>query len=79
LEILLYTQPDCPPCHYIKNLLLQHKVEYKEFDIQSDSRAKKELIERYKSFSTPTVVIDGKVFVGQDITCIAEILEDRVK
>ncbi|MBM7586641.1 glutaredoxin [Bacillus pakistanensis] len=79
MEILLYTQPDCPPCLYIKNLLHHHKINYKEFNIQSDSRAKKELIEKYQSFSTPTVVIDGKVFIGQDIERIKEIIEDSMK
>ena len=33
-------------------------------DVSADPAAARELTETYRSMSTPTIVIDGKVFVG---------------
>ena len=33
-------------------------------DVSADQNAARELTETYRSFSTPTIVIDGKVIVG---------------
>ena len=66
-QITLYTQPDCPPCEYSKLFLKEHGFDYEIKDIQRDSRAKKELIKKYQSFSTPTCVIDGNVIYGFDL------------
>ncbi|HEO8420775.1 glutaredoxin family protein [Niallia sp. FSL W8-0635] len=66
-KITLYTQPDCPPCEYSKLFLKEHGFVYECKDIQKDPRAKKELIKKYQSFSTPTFVIDGTVIYGFDL------------
>lgn len=69
-DITLYTQPDCPPCKIMKLFFKDNEIDYKEKDIKADSRARKELTETYGSYSTPTVVIDGKAFIGFDLDAI---------
>ena len=65
-QITLYTQPDCPPCEYSKLFLQEHGFTYIMKDIQKDPSAKRELIKKYQSFSTPTFVIDNVVIYGFD-------------
>ncbi|MFJ7638783.1 glutaredoxin family protein [Peribacillus sp. NPDC097264] len=69
-DITLYTQPECPPCKITKLFLDDNNIEYKEKDIKADGHARKELTNKYGSYSTPTVVIDGKAIIGFNIDAI---------
>ncbi|HWJ78853.1 MAG TPA: glutaredoxin family protein [Niallia sp.] len=66
-NIILYSQPDCPPCEYSKLFLKENGFEFTIKDIQKDPVAKKELVKKYQSFSTPTFVIDDIVIYGFDL------------
>ncbi|MBG9545937.1 glutaredoxin family protein [Cytobacillus firmus] len=66
-EIVLYTQPDCPPCEITKMFLNENGYAYTIKDIKKDAAAHKELTRKYKSFSTPTVVIGDTVIRGFDL------------
>lgn len=63
-SIILYTQPYCPSCRRIKEFLAQHGVAYTELDVSEDYDARDDLWEVHQSQSTPTVVIDGEVWIG---------------
>lgn len=69
-DITLYTQPDCPPCKIMKLFLNDNNIDFKEKDIKTDEKARKELTNKYGSYSTPTIVIDEKVFIGFDLEAI---------
>ena len=69
-DITLYTQPECPPCKITKLFLNDNNIEYKEKDIKADGNARKELTDKHGSYSTPTVVIDGKVIIGFNLDAI---------
>ncbi|WP_421384333.1 glutaredoxin family protein [Bacillus salacetis] len=73
-NITVYTQPDCPPCSFVKELLTHHAVTFTEKDIKKDPQARKELIEKYKAMSTPVVLIDGQVYYSSDLQKLPEIL-----
>lgn len=62
-NVILYTQPSCPPCEFTKNYLNEQKVSYQLKDIKKDSSARDELI-KLGSYSTPTIVINGEVIIG---------------
>lgn len=64
LNIILYTQPDCPPCEITKAFLNEHGIQYETKNIKTDSNARNELIDKHQSFSTPTIVIGDKVIAG---------------
>jgi len=63
-KVVLFTQPDCPPCHIVKLFLSERGVEFVERDIKKDPEAVRDLAEIYKSHSTPTLVIGDEVMIG---------------
>ncbi len=63
-QIVIYTQPDCPPCEVTKMFLNDKGIPFIEKNIKTDPGARNELIKKYKSFSTPTVIIGNKVITG---------------
>jgi glutaredoxin len=54
--------------------LEERGVAFEERDIQADPAAVKELLEKYKSHSTPTLVIGEEVMIGFDPERLDEIL-----
>jgi glutaredoxin len=75
LKIIVYTQPDCPPCQFVKNFLKEQQIDFHEKDIKKDNRAKEELINKYKLFSTPVVIVDDKVITSQQLNELPSILK----
>ncbi len=73
-KITIYTQPDCPPCEFAKLFLQDKGFPYELKDIQKDANAKKELINKYQSYTTPTFVIEGKVITGFDLEQLQQAL-----
>jgi glutaredoxin len=73
-DITVYTQPDCPPCVYVKELLTHHNIQFKEKDIRKDGKARKELVEKYQAMSTPAVLINGKIYLSSDLSKLPEVL-----
>jgi glutaredoxin-like YruB-family protein len=65
-RIIIFTQSTCPPCHALKDYLDQKGVQYEVRDVGSDQSAVQELVNTYKSRTTPTLVVDGEVIVGFD-------------
>ncbi len=73
-KITMYTQPDCPPCEYAKTFLREKGFELDLKDIQKDTKARKELVQKYQCFSTPTFVIGETVIAGFDYDKLQEVL-----
>lgn len=73
-EIIIYTQPDCPPCEITKQFLTEYGFSFTAKDIKQDQRARNDLINKYKSFSTPTIVIGEEVISGFNLEKLKEIL-----
>jgi len=74
-KVVIFTQPDCPPCFVLKAFLEGMGVDYEERDVTRDQAAVEEL-HRYGSHSTPTVVIGEQVLVGFNPTQLDKILGD---
>jgi glutaredoxin-like YruB-family protein len=67
-KIVLYTQPDCPPCEIAKHFLSDYGFSYELKNIKKDRAARDELVKKYSSYSTPTFVInDERVITGFDM------------
>ena len=66
LRVIIFTQPDCPPCRWAKSFLRDKGVEFEERDISLDPQAVHDLAHTYESRSTPTLVINEQVFIGFD-------------
>ncbi|WP_080846756.1 glutaredoxin family protein [Cytobacillus gottheilii] len=74
-SIIFYTQPDCPPCEITKTFLKEYGFSYELKDIKADPKARKELIEVYQSYSTPTLVIGEEIITGFNLERLKEVLK----
>lgn len=74
-KVLIFTQPDCPPCFVLKTLLECMGVDFEERDVSRDESAAAEL-KSYGSHSTPTVVVGEHVLVGFNPKRLDQILSE---
>ena len=65
-EVKIYTTPTCPFCHKAKAFFKEHNIEYKDFNVQEDEKARDEMMEKSGSMSVPVIDIDGEIIVGFD-------------
>ena len=73
-KVIVFTQQDCPPCAWVKNFLAQRGVQFEERSIEAGLSVVRELTQKYKSQSTPTVVIGDEVLVGYNPERLAQLL-----
>jgi glutaredoxin-like YruB-family protein len=73
-NVVIFTQPDCPPCSVAKMFLAERDVTFEERDISEDPSAVRELTDKYRSHSTPTLVIGEEVMIGFNPERLDEIL-----
>ena len=73
-KVIVFTQQDCPPCTWVKNFLSEHGVEFEERSIDSGLAVTRELTQKYRSQSTPTVVIGDQVLIGYDPERLVQLL-----
>lgn len=66
-KIIIYTQPDCPPCTFSKQYFKENGYLFEEKDITKDPQAKKELVHKYQALSTPTFIINEQIIYGFDV------------
>ncbi len=74
-KITIYTQPDCPPCEITKKFLTEYGFSYETKNIKTDKKAHMELVKKYGSYSTPTIVIDDTVITGFDLESLKKELQ----
>ena len=64
--VIIYSQPDCPPCEWVKDYLRERGVAFEVRDVTRDAAALHELTVKHRSQSTPTTVIGEEVMIGFD-------------
>jgi len=73
-KVIVFTQQDCPPCGWVKDFLSRRGVEFEERSIDAGLAVVRELTQKYKSQSTPTVVIGDQVLIGYNPERLAQLL-----
>lgn len=73
-DIILFSQPDCPPCEITKKFLKEYGLSFIEKNIKVDQKARNDLINKYQSYSTPTIVIGDQVIRGFDANELMKVL-----
>ncbi|HWI55092.1 MAG TPA: glutaredoxin domain-containing protein [Desulfobacteria bacterium] len=58
----------------MKEYLSQKGIDYKSFDVASDSQKRQEMSSKTGSMSVPTLLINGKTVIGFDRNKIDELL-----
>jgi glutaredoxin len=59
MELIVYSSRRCPDCHIAKRFLAQHKIPYKEIDIEITPGAAQEILARTGKRAIPQFVING--------------------
>ncbi len=62
--IKIYTTQTCPYCVMAKDYFKQKGIQYEEFDVSSDEKAREELMKKSNQMGVPVMDIDGAVIVG---------------
>jgi glutaredoxin-like YruB-family protein len=65
-KIVIYGQEDCPPCTWAKAFFKERGLAYEEHDVRNNFKALREMVGRYNSRSTPTIVVGDEVMIGFD-------------
>ena len=62
MEVTVYSNRWCPDCRQAKRFLDQHKIAYKEIDIETTPGAAEEVIRQTGKRAIPQIVVDGRWF-----------------
>ena len=60
MELILYSAYWCPDCRIAKRFLNEHKIPFREVDIETTPGAADEVIRRTGKRAIPQFVIDGE-------------------
>ena len=64
-SIVLYTKKEnCPDCEVAKRFLGDHEIEYESRDVVENRDYMLELVQKHRSMSVPTLVVDGQAIIG---------------
>ena len=66
MKVKIYTTTSCPYCHLAIDFFKENKVEYEEVNVQEDSDAAKEMVEKSGQMGVPVIMIGDKIIVGFD-------------
>jgi glutaredoxin-like YruB-family protein len=61
--VKIYSTPECPWCHKVKNYLKSKNVEYQDFNVEEDDAARDELYKLTNDLIVPVTTIDGSTYV----------------
>jgi glutaredoxin-like YruB-family protein len=74
--VVLFSQAGCAPCEWVKAYLEIRGISFEERDVRSDPNAGRELVEKYQSHSTPTIVVEEQVMIGFDPERLEKLLSE---
>ena len=78
-KVTLYSTPTCHFCHLVKDFFTQNKVDYTEFNVQSDLARRQEMIDKSDQMGVPVIAIadqEGKedIVIGFEPGTLVELL-----
>ncbi len=74
MSVKIYTTPTCVFCHAAREFLKEHGVDFQEFDVARDIKAREEMIQKSGQLGVPVVDIDGKIVIGFDRPRLSNLL-----
>ena len=74
MSVKIYTTPSCVFCKMSKEYFEANNIQYQEFNVAADIRARDEMIQKTGQFGVPVTEIDGKIVIGFDRPRLAELL-----
>jgi len=72
--VKIYSTPWCTFCRMAKDFFKENNVEYTEYDVSVDEKARTEMMDKSKQSGVPVIDIDGALIVGFDKAKVSEAL-----
>ena len=66
MKVKIYTTTSCPYCHLAMDFFKENKVEFEEINVQEDSDAAKEMVDKSGQMGVPVIIIGEEIIVGFD-------------
>ncbi len=63
-NVKIYTTPTCVYCRMTKDFFQKHNVQYEEYNVVNDEKAREEMIEKSHQLGVPVIDVEGEIFVG---------------
>jgi glutaredoxin-like YruB-family protein len=64
MQVRIYTTTHCPYCSMAKDFFKKNSVSFEEINVESDSKAAEEMIEKSGQMGVPVIDVDGQIIVG---------------
>ncbi len=75
MSVKIYTTPTCVYCKMAKEFFKKNNVNYEEFNVAEDEKAREEMVQKSHQLGVPVVDIDGQVIVGFDRSTLRKLLK----
>ncbi len=62
--VKIYSTPTCPYCEMTKEYFKEKGVNYEDYDVSVDDKAREEMIAKSQQMGVPVIDIDGKIIIG---------------
>ncbi len=73
-KVTIYSTPTCVYCQMAKDFLKEHNIEFEDFNVAEDEKAREEMVERSGQMGVPVIFIDDEMMIGFDEAKIRELL-----
>ncbi len=74
MTVKIYTTPSCVYCKMAKDFFKTNNVNYEEYNVAEDDRAREAMIAKSHQLGVPVIEIGSEVFVGFNKGAIAKAL-----
>jgi len=71
---MIYSTPSCVYCKMAKEFFAKNNVQYDEFNVASDMKAREEMVEKSQQLGVPVIDIDGNIIIGFDQKTLEDLL-----
>ena len=77
MTVKIYTTPTCPWCLKTKEWLKTHNIKFTSYDVSSNEKARKEMIDKSDQMGVPVLDINGVIIIGYDPEAIQKALKKK--
>ena len=65
-KVIIYSTPSCVYCKMAKEFFAKNSVQYEEFNVGSDLKAREEMVAKSHQLGVPVIVVGNDIMVGFD-------------
>ncbi len=74
ITVTIYSTPTCVYCKMAKDFFNKNGIEYREFDVLHDLKAREEMFQKSNQMGVPVIDAGGEILVGFDRPALERIL-----